>query len=701
MRVIEKHQKSTGRGIVEASDNTRTNTKKQAELAYQNRTRTKLQFLKETADKKAEQAVKEREVRRKDPEYDEKKRKVQVAEQLKQNDDGKYTSKKKTFVGRFADNLYHNSGASYYVNRAKELAKEGATPLEQTANAGLGLLGTAVGSVIGGVDAIGKGLGSDANVGTATMGLLAETPIGGVPMTLMDAGRQLGGSRGENVAELLATVMPGGRIGRTGRATSTSRAVTASRAASRDIPPIPVQLEAGQTKVPTVYINSITGEPSYRWATPNPNQSSWRFVGANLFDEPMSQAEIAEAVRNRTLRIAFQNGNIGGIWRNIDHNGGIHVQMRQRPNGGRFPTGTIYLPDGQIERVSPSVARQYLNGTRRYPSLLSDAETQRVTSNLRGVSTELAGYGIDGPRYRVNYGQGRSSVYRYPEIQSILNSERPLRGVPLKEALQGITDPDEILATKWKWSEKNANNPELIRSIRQVIESGQDTSPILSGLSNKQIDFLVDNGMLNKSKHTGNMVGVYDSGEVRPFSPREVLESVEQDWAKRKRGSVFDFATTNSYSYQSYLLALKNLAKRIENGEARILKPGDRKIQPNDYASIEFISPETGEKITYPRKVGINTYGSGYGRAGGAMRLDVLNNHYKKVYEKLNTLGRKQYGTQWTDVIWEDITPQQLIQQYENLQPSRFHHDWRMLIYKNGGKPQLYNRRLISKIKGL
>ena len=113
MRIIQKHQH--GRGIVAASDNTRTDTKRQAEMAYQNRPRTKLQFRKETADRKAEEAVKEREARRKDPEYDEKKRRAQVNEQLRQNDDGKYTSNKKTYVGRLADNLYHNSGAAYYV----------------------------------------------------------------------------------------------------------------------------------------------------------------------------------------------------------------------------------------------------------------------------------------------------------------------------------------------------------------------------------------------------------------------------------------------------------------------------------------------------------------------------------------------------------------------------------------------------------
>lgn len=148
--------------------------------------------------------------------------------------------------------------------------------------------------------------------------------------------------------------------------------------------------------------------------------------------------------------------------------------------------------------------------------------------------------------------------------------------------------------------------------------------------------------MLNEPRHTGNMVGMYnEAGDARPYTPREVLESVERDWTRRRRGSVFDFRTTNSYSYQSYLVALKNLLKRIENGEARILKPGNEEIHPNDYASIEFVSPQTGETITYPRTEGIFTYGSGYGRSGGAMRLDVLNKNYRKAYEKLNTLGRK------------------------------------------------------------
>lgn len=691
MRVIEKHQKSTGRGIVAVSDNARTNARKEAELAYQNRPRTKLQFLKETADKKAEQAVKEREVRRKDPEYDEKKRKVQVAEQLKQNDDGKYTSKKKTFVGRFADNLYHNSGADYYVNRAKELAKEGATPLEQTANAGLGLLGTAMGSVIGGVDAIGKGLGSDANVGTAAMGLLAETPIGAVPMTLMDAGRQLGGSRGENVAELLATVMPGGRIGRTGRATSTSRAVTASRAAASravtDFPPTPVRLEAGQTRVPTVYINPITGEPSYRWATPNPNQSSWQHVGANLFDEPMSQAEIAEAIQNRTLRRAFQNGNIGDIWRNIDHNGGVHVQMRQGPNGGRFSTGTIYLPNGQHVTVDPNIAREYLNGTRRYPSLLTDAQAQTFANVMGGTSAVFDGYGIQGPRYRINFANGNSSIsYRYPEIANRINI-RP----SLEEFLKGYSGDE--LAGKWTYLEKYARNPELVKSIREKVESGEDASSILSKLSNKQIDYLTEQKMFNKPRHTGNLVGIVDSNGPRPFSVQEVEESVKNDWNNRKHSSVFDFGNTNSYSYQSHLKALLTLIKKVESNEARLLKPGTEKIYPNSYAAIKVSLP-TGQVKTY--------FGSGIGRAGGAMDLSKLNRHYKFAYNKLNELGRKQYGDQWADLNWKDITPEQIERQYTFDESPRYHDDIRALIYKNGGKTKkLYDRRLVSKVKGV
>lgn len=669
MSKMQNQQHGNGNTTVAVSDNTRTNAKKQAELAYQNRPRTKLQFLKEAADRRAEQAVKEREARRKDPEYDEKKRKAKVAEQLKQNDDGKYTSKKETFVGRLADNLYHNSGASYYVDRAKRLAEEGATPLEQTANAGLGIIGTAMGSLIGGVDAVGKGLGSNANVGTAAMGLLAETPIGGVPMTLMETGRQLGGSRGETAGELLATIMPVGR----GR---------------------PVRLAPGQRGIPTVRIQG-DGTPLYYFATPNPNVSSRTRIGSNLFDIPMSKTEIAEAIQNGTMQYADLNGNVLGTWRNIDHNGGVHIQMRRNRNGGYYlpdnQPAVGYLPNGQRVTMDPALAREYLNGTRRYPSLLTDAQAQEFATRMRGTSAVFDGYGIEGPRYRVNYADGSTSVpIHYPNIANTIRIREPL------EQFMSRWHGDE-LAGKWTWMEQNANNPQLVKSIRQAVESGQDTSPILSKLSNKQIDFLVGNGMLNEPGYTGNMVVKYDeAGNPRPFSLREILHSVEQDWAGRKRGSVFDFATTNSYSYQSYLLALRNLAKRIENGEARILKPGDRKIYPNDYASIEFISP-TGETITYPNA----RYGSGYGRTGGAMQLDALNKQYRQVYEKLNALGQKQYGEQWTPVVWEDITPQQLIDQYQRGLDPRRHHDWKMLIYKNGGKPQLYNRRVISKIKNV
>lgn len=687
MRIIPKHQYGNKKGIVTVSDNAKTNAKKEAELAYQNRTRTKLQFLKETADKKAEGAIKEREARRKDPEYDEKKRRVKVAEQLKQNDDGKYTSKKNTFVGRFADNLYHNSGASHYVDRAKELAKEGATPLEQATNAGLGLIGTTIGSVVGGVDAIGKGLGSNANVGTAATGLLAETPIGSVPMTLIDAGKQLGGSRGENIAELLATVTPGIRRGGTGRITSAGRAITTSREASHNIPPMPVRLESGQTRVPTVYINPITGEPSYRWATPNPNRSSWQHVGANLFDEPMSQAEIAEAVQNRTLRRAFQNGNVGDVWRNIDHNGGVHVQMRQGPNGGRFSTGTIYLPDGYRVTVDPSIAREYLNGTRRYPGLLTDAQAQNFASAMGGRSAVFDGYGINGPRYRVNFENGRPSVtYRYPEI-----TNRITINPSLKEFMRGWNGDE--LTGKWTYLEKYARNPELVKSIREKIESGQDASSILSKLSNKQIDYLAEQKMFNKPRHTGNLVGIVDSNGPRPFSVQEVEESVRNDWNNRKHGSVFDFGNTNSYSYQSHLKALLTAIKKIEAGEARLLRPGTEKIYPNSYAAIKVSLP-TGQVKTY--------FGNGIGRAGGAMDLSKLNKHYKFAYNKLNELGRKQYGDQWADLNWKDITPEQIERQYTFGESPRYHDDIRALIYKNGGKTKkLYDRRLVSKIKGV
>lgn len=669
MKIIQKHQH--GRGIVAASDNTRTDTRRQAEMAYQNRPRTKLQFRKETADRKAEEAIKEREARRKDPEYDEKKRRAQVNEQLRQNDDGKYTSNKKTFVERLADNLYHNSGAAYYVDRAKELAKEGASPLEQLTNAGVGLIGTVANSAIGGVDAIGNVVSPKSNVGTNTMGLLTETPIGAIPMMVIDAARQYGGARGENVAEL-ATVIAGGRRPR--------------------FQPRPVRLRPGQRGIPTIRIEG-NGTPRYDWATPNPNRSSWEYVGANVF-EPMSRSEIAEAIQNGTLQYADLNGNVLGTWRNIDYNGGVHVQMTPTRNGGRFLPNDrpvpIYLPNGQRVEVSPSIAREYLNGTRRYPSFLNDTETQLLSNTLGGVSAEFDGYGILGPRYRVNYGHGPSVVYRYPEIQRIIENGR--YSGSLEQAVQGLTDPNEILATKWNWMEKNASNPGLVKSIRQAVESGQDTSPILSKLSNKQIDYLVEQGMLKKPKHTGNLVGIIDSDGPRPFSLQEVEESIKNDWNNRRHGSVFDFDSTNSYSYQSHLKALLTAIKKIEAGEARLLRPGTKKIYPNNYAAIKVTSP-TGDVKTY--------FGDGIGRAGGAMELSKLNRHYKFAYDKLNELGRKQYGDQWSDLTWEDITPEQIERQYNSVVRPRTHADLRFLIYKNGGKTKLYDRRFISKIKGV
>ena len=110
--------------------------------------------------------------------------------------------------------MYHNSGADYYVNRAKELAKEGAGPLTQLANTGVGVIGTTFNSAIGGIDAIGNLVSPKSNLGTSTMGLLTETPVGAVPVTLMDTARQLGGATGETGAEVLATVIPGMRRGR-------------------------------------------------------------------------------------------------------------------------------------------------------------------------------------------------------------------------------------------------------------------------------------------------------------------------------------------------------------------------------------------------------------------------------------------------------------------------------------------------------
>lgn len=668
MRIIQKHQH--GRGIVAVSDNTRTDAKRQAEMAYQNRPRTKLQFRKETADRKAEEAVKEREARRRDPEYDEKKRRAQVDTQLRQNNDVKYTSNKKTYIGRLADNLYHNSGADYYVNRAKKLAKSGATPMEQGINAGLGLIGTVTNSAVGGIDAIGNVVSPNSNVGSGLMELLSYTPIGAIPMFIMEAGRQLGGARGENAGELLATVVAGGR-----------------RPTFR---PSPVRLARGQAWVPGVYINPQTGVASYYRVSPNPNRSTWATQGANIW-EPMNRAEIAEAIQSGTMRRLFQDGNVGDVWRNIDLNGGVHVQMNTANNGGRYVTGTINLPDGNAVQVDRSVARQYLDGTRRYPSLLNDAETQTIANRLKGTSAELDGYGIDGPRYRVNFENGQSGVYYYPEIQEMLNDARrasSLRGVPLQEAIQGLTKPREILETKWNWMEQNAQNPALVRQIRQKVRSGQDTTPILSKLSNEQIDFLVEQGMLNKPRHTGNLVVVFeDDGTARPFSVQEAEESVRNDWNNRRHGSVFDFGSTNSYSYQSHLKALLTAIKKVENGEARLLRPGTQKIYPNDIASIKV-----GD-VTYPQV--------GVGRASGAMDLSKLNRHYRYAYDKLNALGRRQYGNQWSDIIWEDITPEQIERQYIYGENPRTHADLRFLIYKNGGKTKLYDRRFISKIKGV
>lgn len=685
MRLIQKHQ--NGRGIVAASDNTRTNAKTQAEMAYQNRARTKLQFRKEEADKRAEEAVKEREARRRDPEYDEKKRRAEVEAQINRANNGKYRSNKKTFVGRFADNLYHNSGASYYVDRAKQLSKEGATPLEQLTNAGLGLIGTVTNSTVGGVDAIGNVVSPNSNVGSGLMELLSYTPIGAVPMFIMEAGKQLGGARGENVGEVLATVAAGrGNIGRgAGRA-----ARNASRTAVT-YPPRPVQLAPGQAWVPGIYINPVSGVPSYYRVSPNPNQASWEHVGANIW-EPMTRAEIAEATQNGTLRYLYENGNVGSVWRNIAHNGGVHVQMRRGPHGGYFlpDNSKINLPDGLEVPVEQSLAREYYNGTYRYPALLNDTEIQTLAHNLGGVSAEFDGYGIRGPRYRVNYDQGRPSVvYRYPEISSILNPNRPFRGISLQEAIQGLTNPTKILEAKWNWMEQNASNPELVRSVRRALESEQNTSPVLSALSNEQIDYLVNNNMLKEPKHTRNLVAVFDEdGTARPFSVQEAEESVKKDWNNRRHGSVFDFGSTNSYSYQSHLKALLTIIKKIEDGEARLLRPGTREIHPNSIAAIKV-----GD-VSYP--------GMGVGRASGAMDLSKLNRHYRFAYDKLNELGHKQYGDSWVDLVWEDITPDQIKRQYTRGEHTRTHADIRALFYKNGGKAnKLYDRRFISKIKGV
>jgi hypothetical protein len=41
------------------------------------------------------------------------------------------------------------------------------------------------------------------------------------------------------------------------------------------------------------------------------------------------------------------------------------------------------------------------------------------------------------------------------------------------------------------------------------------------------------------------------------------------------------------------------------------------------------------------------------------------------------------------------------MRQYEDFEVTRKHPDVRILGYKYGGKPQLYDRRFISKIKGI
>jgi hypothetical protein len=101
--------------------------------------------------------------------------------------------------------------------------------------------------------------------------------------------------------------------------------------------------------------------------------------------------------------------------------------------------------------------------------------------------------------------------------------------------------------------------------------------------------------MFNKPRHTGNLVAVFDEdGTARPFSVQETEQSVRNDWNNRRHASVFDFGSTNSYSYQSHLKALLTLIKKIEDGEARLLRPGTREIYPNGIASIKV------GNVTYP-----------------------------------------------------------------------------------------------------
>ena len=187
-----------------------------------------------------------------------------------------------------------------------------------------------------------------------------------------------------------------------------------------------------------------------------------------------------------------------------------------------------------------------------------------------------------------------------------------------------------------------STNPKRAEAVQNILEralnNGESTKDVLSTLPNGWIDFLADENMLNEPRHTRNLVSTYDpnTGLDRGFTPAEVEASVKRDWEDRVRGSMFTFRpNTNTYSYQSHLKALLTLLRKVESGDARLLKPGKEIIDPNNLAWIEAELPDGTTKLYE------GSYG---GRAAGPMKLSKLNGHYRRAYEKLNELGRRQYG---------------------------------------------------------
>lgn len=208
-----------------------------------------------------------------------------------------------------------------------------------------------------------------------------------------------------------------------------------------------------------------------------------------------------------------------------------------------------------------------------------------------------------------------------------------------------------------------------LKTVQDRIAANQSLKDL--NLTDEEIAKLAKAGVF-KEIHTPNFI----DGE----NPEQVAKDVAQGIKETSHGTYITGNNSNSYSVQSYIRFMNEIARKADAGLLRLDNNlGKLLIGLNSWGNVQ---------LPNGRIVGIGN------RAKGPMPLSKLNKHWQNAYDALNAAGRKQYGDAWTERVFTPFTEDSWrhFDNYWNA-PNSVIDDFGGLYYRNGGKLSLRPHR--------